>query len=478
MTIHDTQPAISSFASHAVRLREAGTPVLTRALRHGGWFADVFCEQSVQHTGAWCLGKTRRPPLHLQRQVTEGTSVRVLTEAEERIVDIDALQPAAWHEAASRVAQQIEAGPGRSPIPVRHVFEAKPLPPDAPDGISETEKHALLRAAAEAVWALDDRVQQVEVRYHDRTRRTAVLTSDGVFATEATLLLGLRVTVTLGAGGRRITGQAASGGTEGFGYFLQHPPERLAQAAVAQAQRLAAARPLPSGPMPVVLAAGWGGAWLHEAIGHALEADVAANHPRTLGTTVASPQVTLVDDATRHGGRATSGVDDEGTPARRTTLIQNGTLCGWLTDRRRARQHGLPCSGNGRRQSYRHVPLPRMTNLLLEPGNAAPDDLIADVADGLFVQTLGQGRVLPDGTFALTVREGYRIEKGRRTHPVSGVVLRGKSWESLRRIVGVGDDFVLDTAHGLCEKHGQVVPVSVGMPTVLIASQEVVDANG
>lgn len=462
-----------AFEKHAACLQEEGVSVLTKALGRGGWFADVFFEQSVYHTGAYRLDANRRQrPFALQRDVMEGTSVRVLTETDEHVATVDAVTPRAWHQAAADVATHRNGEATVRPVAFHQAFQTPALPPDAPDAISETEKQALMRETAEAVWAFDDRVHHASVHYHDHTRRTALVTSDGKMAVCEATWFGLRISVTLHGKNGVVTGDAIGGSTGGFGHFFHHPPERLAQAAVAQAQHRAEARPLKAGPRPVVIAAGWGGAWLHETIGHTLEADVMADHG--LGEPVAAPEVTLVDDATVPDARGAFPVDDEGTPAQRTPLIQNGMLCGFLTDRRRAHRYGLPCTGNGRRQHYRHAPLPRMTNLLLEPGTVNPADLMADINDGLFVQKFGQGQVWPDGTFSLTVREGFRIENGHRTHPVTNVVVQGKGWESLRNIAGIGNDFVLDTARGQCKKNGQVVPVSVGMPTVLLTQMEVV----
>lgn len=351
------------------------------------------------------------------------------------------------------------------------------LPADAPDAIAASEKAALVRAAADAAFSLDARIRRVEVAYHDRVRRIAVATSEGALRAEASMLLGLRVAVTLAGNGDAVTTHAVAGGADSFGHFFAHPPEEVAREAVERACRLAEARPLAAGTMPVVLAGGWGGVWLHEAVGHLLEADVVAagDSPFAgcLGRPVAAPVITLADDATLGDGRGSYAFDDEGTPSGRTTLIENGVLRGFLTDRRTAREGGLPRTGNARRQDYRHAPLPRMTNLLLLGGNADPADLIADVDDGLYVTVVGHGVVRPGQGFAFDVLEGYRIEQGRLTAPVTGVRLAGEGPKVLGDIVGIGRDVQIDTARGLCEKAGQVVPVSVGMPTVLIRALEV-----
>ncbi|MGI9174706.1 MAG: TldD/PmbA family protein, partial [Rhodothermales bacterium] len=290
----------------------------------------------------------------------------------------------------------------------------------------------------------------------------------------ASMLLGLRVEVTLEADGRRVKGHAVAGGAVPFGTFFAHPPEEVAREAVERAGVLAEAKPLGPGRLPVVLGGGWSGVWLHEAIGHAFEADNALNHQNQIGQAIAPPHVTLVDDATVPSGRGSFTHDDEGTPAQRTVLVENGVLRSFLTDRQHADQLGLPRTGNGRRQSFRHLPLPRMTNLLLAPGEASEADLIADVRDGLYVAMPGHGLVWPgEDRFAFDVLEGYRIEQGRLTHPVADVRLAGSTTDALRHVVAIGPDVRLETARGLCRKAEQTVPVSVGMPAVLLAGLQV-----
>ena len=349
------------------------------------------------------------------------------------------------------------------------------LPADAPDVVGSEEKETLLRAAVEAAFALDGRVRDVRAGYQDEVRRTLVATSEGVAVCRATMLVGLRVEVELDVDGRPVTSHAVAGGAAPFGFFLQHPPEAVAREAVERAGRLAEAKPLSAGTLPVVLAGGWGGVWLHEAAGHAFEADNASEWRNRIGQPIAPTSVTLLDDATVPGGRGSFPSDDEGTPAQRTVLVEGGVLRNLLTDRRHAARLGLPRTGNGRRQSFRHAPLPRMTNLFLQPGSATTEaDLIADVRDGLYVAMPGHGLVHPAADrFAFDVLEGYRIENGRLTRPVRDVRLSGSAANALAQIVGIGSDVRLDAARGHCRKAGQTVPVSVGMPAVLLKGLEV-----
>ena len=351
------------------------------------------------------------------------------------------------------------------------------LPADAPEAITDGEKEALLQEAADAALALDERVQEVNASYQDRTRRALVATSDGLLRAQASVLVGLRIAVTLKGQARTITTHAMTGGAVGFGHFFQHRPQEVARQAVEQAQRLMTAQPVQAGSMPVVLAEGWGGVWLHEAVGHWLEADTIANGTSPfmgkVGQRIAPAGVHLVDDATLLGGRGTYACDDEGVLAQRTTLVEDGVLHNVLTDRRHAHQMNRPATGNGRRQDYRYPPLPRMTNLLLLGGDADLDDLLAEVKDGLYVTAIGHGRVQPGEGLAFDVLAGYRIEHGRLTTPVTDVRILAKESDVLQDIVGIGRTLNVDHARGICKKAGQVVPVSVGMPPVLIRGVQV-----
>ena len=469
-----SQPA-DPFSSAA--LLDAAPEVLRAALRRGGWFADVFAEASLHHKGRLVRGSALRsaPTAAVCRTAVTGASVRVLTDEAAHLAiaagpDAAAVR-AAGEQAARRVVQtgtaeftdvQAVTAPVRSGA----------LPLDAPDQISDIEKRALLEAAADAALGLDARVRRVEVVYRDRVRRTLVASSAGDACEHATMEVGLRVVVTLDA--PYVLGVATCGGRVGFGHFFAHPPEQLARQAVGQALRLREARPMPSGEMPVVLAAGWGGAWLHEAVGHAMEADVGLEAGEGVRCErIAPPAVTLVDDPQAPGGRVAYACDDEATPAQRTVLIDAGYHVGWLTDRQMAQRYGLATTGHGRRQDYRFAPLPRMTNLALLPGTAGDEALVREAGNGLYVQAFGGGRAYPDGSFVLDIHEGTRIENGRLTHPVVGVRLVGHGLESLRHLIGIGRTTKVETARGLCEKAGQVVPVSVAMPTVLIRSLKV-----
>lgn len=341
----------------------------------------------------------------------------------------DCARPALLAAASAATAQGQGEGLGPAVLPTALASNPAPplLPEDAPHRVGEAEKQVLLEAVADAAFAFDEAVYQVEARYQDAVRQVLILTSEGAVVRKAATLMGLRVAVTLDARTGPVTAAALSGGTAGFGYFFLHQPEDLAREAVNRALVQAQARPLPDGVYPVVLAAGWGGAWLHEAIGHRLEADALAGaHAVHPGTRVARPDLHLSDDPHWPEGRATMAWDDEARATEAIRLVEAGVVTALLTDRAHAARFALPGTGHARRQDYRHAPLPRMTNLILEPGTATPADLMAEVSDGLYVTMLGSGRVeSAQDRFVLEVVEGWRIERGRLTTPVRGASSKG-----------------------------------------------------
>lgn len=459
-------------------------PALLKHLLHrGGTYADLFYERTAQYqvTVQHRLlrgGMHQLAPRH-KRTHLEGVGFHTLGEGTVGFAATADRSPSRLKETASEVAAQMSGSPDAAQVAPFSTLESYlDLPVDAPGAIADSEREALLREAVDAAFALDERVTEVKASYQDRVRRTFSATSEGVLQAQATTLIGLRVALTLKGVSRTVTTRAMTGGAVGFGHFFEQTPQAVAQEAVERAQRLTKAQPVPSRTMPVVLAGGWGGVWLHEAVGHWLEADAVATgtspFAEKMGQVIASAGVHLVDDATLIGGRGSYAFDDEGTVAQCTTLIKNGVLRGMLTDRRHAQQMEPPCTGNGRRQDYRHPPLPRMTNLLLHGGNADLDDLLAEVDDGLYVTAIGQGSVRPGEGFAFDVLDGYRIEQGRLTTPVADVRILGNEAEVLKGIAGIGRTMQIDHARGICQKGGQVVPVSVGMPPVLIEAMQVV----
>ena len=301
-----------------------------------------------------------------------------------------------------------------------------------------------------------------------------VVASDGTLAADVRPLTRLNLTVIAEQDGRREVGYAGCGGR--FDYvelMAAGRPQALVDEAVSSALTNLAAEPAPAGTMTVVLGPGWPGVLLHEAIGHGLEGDF--NRKGTsafsgrIGETVASPLVTVVDDGTLGGRRGSLSVDDEGTPTQRTTLIEGGVLKGYLQDKQNARLMGMAPTGNGRRESFAHLPMPRMTNTYMLPGAYDPEEIIRSVPRGLYAKNFGGGQVdITSGKFTFSASEAYLIEGGRITRPVRGATLIGNGPEVLTRVSMVGTDLKLDAGVGTCGKEGQSVPVGVGQPTLRI----------
>jgi TldD protein len=312
-------------------------------------------------------------------------------------------------------------------------------------------------------------VAQVRVGYAEDRRSIEVFNSDGLAAADDRTRVRLSAQVVARRDGRVETGTDTRGGHAGFELLLGG--EEVAETAARKALTMLDARDAPTGRLPVVVGNGFGGVLLHEAVGHGLEADAvqkgASVYAGRLGDQLAEPFVTAYDDGARRGAWGSEGVDDEGTPTARTTVIEGGRLVSYLYDLLRARKDGTGSTGNGRRQSFRHLPIPRMTNTYFAPGQATPDELIGEVERGLYAVSFGGGQVEPaTGDFVFGVSEGYLIEGGRVTSPVRGATLVGNGLDALRAVDGIASD--LEIASGFCGKAGQSVPAGVGQPHVRI----------
>ncbi|MDH5274925.1 MAG: metalloprotease TldD [Gammaproteobacteria bacterium] len=338
---------------------------------------------------------------------------------------------------------------------------------------SDDEKVALLQRIDSEVRALDPRVKQVVASLAAAHDVVLVCASDGTLAADVRPLVRFNISVIVEDGDRREQGYAGGGGRFGYDHFT---PERVldfGREAVRQAIVNLGAVPAPSGEMIVVLGPGWPGVLLHEAIGHGLEGDF--NRKGTsaftgrIGERVASDLCTVVDDGTLPGRRGSLNVDDEGTPTRNTVLIENGILRGYLQDKMNARLMGVESTGNGRRQSFAHTPMPRMTNTYMLAGPHHPDEIIASVSKGVYARNFGGGQVdITSGKFVFSATEAYRIENGRLGAPIRDATLVGDGPTVLNRVTMVGNDMALDTGIGVCGKEGQSVPVGVGQPTLRI----------
>ena len=320
--------------------------------------------------------------------------------------------------------------------------------------------------------ARDPRVRQVMCSLMGEWSAVQILRADGVRVGDIRPLVRLNVSVVVGDGDRMETGSAGAGGRTAYDLYLN---PRQWQAQVDEALRGALVNldsiPAPAGEMTVVLGNGWPGIMLHEAVGHGLEGDFNRKglsiFSGRVGERVASPGVTVVDDGTIPNRRGSITVDDEGTPSSRTVLIEDGILMGYMQDRMNARLMGVPATGNGRRQSYAHHPMPRMTNTLMLAGNHAPDEIIKSVKRGLYAANFGGGQVdITNGKFVFSASEAYLIEDGKIGAPVKGATLIGNGPDALNKITMIGNDLKLDDGIGTCGKDGQGVPVGVGQPTV------------
>ena len=348
------------------------------------------------------------------------------------------------------------------------------LPIDPLRSLPEEDKIALLKRLDQECRAIDPRVEQVFVSLSGSHEVIMVMGQDGATHGDVRPLVRLNVSVIVEDGGRREQGSYGGGGRTDYQYFLEGDrASEYAREAVRQALVNLDAEEAPAGSMTVVLGSGWPGILLHEAIGHGLEGDF--NRKGTsafsgrVGEKVASPLCTVVDDGTLPGRRGSLTIDDEGTPTACTTLIENGILKGYMQDKLNARLMGVAPTGNGRRESYQHLPMPRMTNTYMLAGPHDPEEIIRSVKKGLYAKNFGGGQVdITSGKFVFSASEAYLIEDGKLTRPVKGATLIGNGPDVLTRVSMVGNDLQLDSGVGTCGKDGQSVPVGVGQPTLKV----------
>ncbi|HXI03511.1 MAG TPA: TldD/PmbA family protein, partial [Candidatus Saccharimonadales bacterium] len=363
----------------------------------------------------------------------------------------------------------VRSAPEPVPVPAEIVSPASQPPSD----VHTSRKIDVVRRAADAARRRDPRVTQVTCLYRDTEQKVWVADSDGRFVPDLRVLVTLHVTAVAKERDRVCTGSESVSETRGFELFDLLPPEQVGDEAARQAVLQLGARPAPAGTFTVVLSSKAGGTMVHEACGHGLEADFIEKgmsvYTGKLGQQVASPLVSVVDDGRLPHRRGTSAVDDEGSATTRVVLIENGMLRGYLHSRRTARHFGTVPTGNGRRESYRHLPIPRMRNTLILPGNDDPASILAGVRDGIFVCRMGGGEVdVATGNFVFNCSEAYRIRDGRLAEPVRDATLVGNGPEVLSTIDAIGSD--LGFGVGTCGKEAQGVPVSDAQPTLRIPS--------
>jgi len=443
---------------------------LEHALRHGGEFAEVFVEDRRASSVRFDDGRVEELVSGRER----GAGLRVIHGDTTGFAHTADLSPAGLL-AAGEAAAAAARGPGGEPRSIALSSRRSPvLTRDdvvAPETVDKARKVDLLRRADAAARDQGDAITSVTASYADAHRRIVVANSDGLLADDDQVRTRVMVQcVATGDTGMQ-TGYEAPGRTMGFELFDTVHPEQVGRTAATRALSLLEAVPAPTGRIPVVLRRGAGGVLFHEACGHGLEADHiykdASVFSANMGELVASPLVTLVDDGTYGREWGTLAIDDEGHPAQRNVLIDHGVLTEYMWDLRRARKEGHASSGNGRRETYKHLPMPRMTNTFVLEGDTDPDAIVQSVEYGLYCVQLGGGQVNPaTGDFVFGVTEAYLIEHGEITRPVRAAQLIGNGPEVLRGIDAVGNDF--DTWTGMCGKNGQSVPVSSGQPTVLV----------
>jgi TldD protein len=347
------------------------------------------------------------------------------------------------------------------------------------DSIGESQKMELMQSAEQAARNFSPHVKQVDITYYDQVQSRKIANSDGLRIENKIPLIWVTIEVLAEKDGVRHQGRVRLSAHAGYEFFDSHNVKEAAEKAANEAVTMLDAKPSPSGAMPVVMYPGWGGVLIHEAVGHGLEGDViykgTSIYAGKLGQKVGSSMVTLIDDSSWPNARGTTGFDDEGTIGRKNVLIEDGILRGYMQDLISAKMLNTSPTGNGRRESYRYYPLPRMTNTYLAPRDTEPDEIIADTKKGIYIKALSGGSVdTISGQFNFVVREAYLVENGQVTYPVSGATLIGKGIDVISNIDAVAND--LDLGVGTCGK-GQWVPVTSGMPTTRIAKGIIVGGN-
>ena len=443
---------------------------LDLGLRTGGELAELFVEDRASSNAVFDDGKVE----NLSSGRERGAGIRVIVGDTTGFAHTADLSEAGLAEAAEAAAAAAHSGGGG----VREVAltrQSSPRPNEVailPEEVPKARKVELLAKADDAARAAGSAISQVTARYGDSRRRILIANSDGLL-TEDDQVRTLFTVMAVASGDTGMqTGYQSLGRTVGFELFDTYDVTDLAREAAQRALLKLAARPAPSGTMPVVIGPGGGGVLFHEACGHGLEADLVAKGASVfagrIGERVADPRITLVDDGTMGEEWGCFAVDDEGSPAARNVLIQDGILTDYMWDLLRSRKEGRPRSGNGRRQSYKHLPMVRMTNTYVLAGPDSPEEIVASTPSGVYVAHLGGGQVnTATGDFVFGMTEAYLIEDGKITEPIREGNLIGNGPEVLASIDAVGDDFAMGSP-GMCGKDGQGVPVGDGIPTMRV----------
>ena len=449
---------------------------LAEALSAGGDYADLYFE----YVTSTSILVDESIVKSASQGISAGCGVRVVTGDRTGYAYTDDLAPEKILRAA-RTAALIARGPAQQPVQgfkenERHqLYQVSSPSVDA----AVAAKLELVMRADKAARAYDPRIVQVRGSFADELRQILVVGSDGTFASDVQPLARINILCIAKSGQSSSRGNAGGGGRVGIEYFLtEKTPELFAHESARQAIIQLDAREAPAGEMEVVLGPGWPGILLHEAIGHGLEADF--NRKGTsafaglIGKRVASDKCTIVDNGTLPSRRGSINVDDEGSPTKETVLIDKGILKGYLSDKLSSRLMGMPDTGNGRRESYEHIPMPRMTNTYMLSGQDSPEDIMRSVRRGVYAANFGGGQVdITNGKFVFSASEAYLIEDGQVTAPLKNCTLIGNGPDALTKVSMVGNDLTLDEGVGTCGKDGQSVPVGVGIPTLKLDSMTV-----
>jgi TldD protein len=450
----------------AVNLIDCAGDILSTALDNGGDFAEIFLERKSSTSFSCEDDKVEK----VVSGVDYGAGMRLIVGDKTLYAHTNEVSADGLMKLAKRVSDAVTAKPLANTedfAPER--FEA--APEIAPWNVPVSDKVGLVLAANEAARSFDQRIRQVLVRYGDSLQDVTIANSSGGFWEEQRVQSVFVVNVIAAEDGLIQTGYEPVGGSVGFELFEENDSREIALRAARRAILMLEADKAPTGVMPVVIGSEAGGTMIHEAVGHGLEADLVqkglSRFAGKLGERVASDVVTVVDDGTMPRKRGSSAIDDEGTPASRTVLVEDGVLKSYLHDLMTAKKDSAPPTGNGRRESFRHKPIPRMTNTMIMPGKSDPEGIIADTKQGLYVRKMGGGQVnTVNGDFMFEVSEGYLIQDGKIGPAVRGAALVGNGLDVLQGIDLVGSDHGF--AVGTCGKDGQGVPVSDAQPTVRI----------
>ncbi len=435
-------------------------------------FADLYFQHAIFES--WSLDENKVKSGSFE--IEQGVGVRAISGEKTGFAYSDEINNAALLDAALSARSIAQLGQNsQQPTPFKKTA-TKPLYVDSNpiEGLQDADKVLLLQTVNQAARDADPRVKEVTVSLSGGREVVLVAASDGTYQSDIRPLIRLNVSVIVEQNGRRETGATGGGGRFSYDYFYQ---ENRAQGYAAEAVRQAIVNlesvAAPAGEMTVVLGAGWPGILLHEAIGHGLEGDFnrkgTSAFSNRIGERVASDHCTIVDDGTLVDRRGSLSIDDEGTPTENTVLIENGILKNYMQDKLNARLMGMSPTGNGRRESYRHLPMPRMTNTYMHNGTHNPQEIIESVDKGIYAVNFGGGQVdITSGKFVFSASEAYLIDKGKIGAPIKGATLIGNGPDVLTRVSMVGDDMQLDTGVGVCGKEGQSVPVGVGQPSMRI----------